>query len=67
MKSSEVQREEAAGWRIELLGGLRVRRGGRTIAHFGTQKAGALLGFLAFEGGREHSREKLAEMLSTLR
>jgi DNA-binding SARP family transcriptional activator len=36
------------GWRIELFGGLRAHQGDRVIAHFPTQRAGALLAYLAY-------------------
>ncbi|HLJ57869.1 MAG TPA: BTAD domain-containing putative transcriptional regulator, partial [Chthonomonadaceae bacterium] len=45
---------------IALLGGLQVRRGDRSIAHFRTHKTGALLAFLAYRRERAHSREMLA-------
>jgi DNA-binding SARP family transcriptional activator len=50
-------------WRIELLGGLRAVGKPGTIARFRTQKTGALLGYLAYHRGREHSREVLTEIL----
>jgi len=34
--------------RIELFGGVRVHRSDRLITRFPTQKAGALVGYLAF-------------------
>ena len=37
-----------AGWRIELLGRLRVTHGDREITRFRTQKTRALLGYLAY-------------------
>ncbi len=49
--------------RIELLGGLRVLAGDRIISRFRTHKAGALLGYLAYHLGRDHSREVLLEIL----
>ena len=49
-------------WRIELLGGLRVRCGARLLAPFGNRKAAALLGYLAAFPG-PHGRESLAETL----
>ncbi len=50
-------------WKIEMLGGLRIV-GERTIHdRFRTQKTGALLGFLAYHRGVEHSREQLADQL----
>src|SRR5437868_13888500 len=50
-------------WRITLLGGLSVGRGGRVITRFNTQKTGALLAYLAFYPRRMHSREVLIELL----
>ncbi|MCC6447012.1 MAG: winged helix-turn-helix domain-containing protein [Armatimonadetes bacterium] len=50
-------------WRIELFGGLRLRRGEQAIARFRTRKAGSLLGYLAYYPDRLHSREFLIEML----
>ena len=59
-------------WHIELLGGLRaVAAAGRGIEHaagpvvsrFRTQKAGALLGYLALYKDRRHPREVLIDLL----
>jgi predicted ATPase/DNA-binding SARP family transcriptional activator len=72
-----IAREEAAvsvmrdgRWRIELLGGLRVTRGGAagqsagaTVARFPTQKTALLLAHLAFYVDREHSRGVLTDLL----
>jgi DNA-binding SARP family transcriptional activator len=52
-----------AHYRIELLGGLRVRCGDRQITRFPTRKAAALLAYLAYYQPRRHSREVLIEML----
>ncbi len=49
-------------WRIELLGGLRVRCGPRFLAPFCNRRAAALLAYLAAHPG-PHGRESLAEML----
>src|SRR5262249_11514632 len=49
--------------RIELLGGLRVRQEQRVITRFRTQKAGALLAYLAYYPHPTHPREILLEML----
>jgi len=49
--------------RVELLGGLRVQQGERTISRFRTQKTAALLAYLAYHLGRDHPREVLAELL----
>lgn len=48
--------------RIELLGGLRVRRGEHVVAHFRTHKTGALLAYLACHRGAQ-PREVLADLL----
>jgi predicted ATPase/DNA-binding SARP family transcriptional activator len=50
-------------WRIVLLGGLRVEGGDRVLTRFRTQKAGVLLGYLAYHLERPHLREQLIEML----
>src|SRR5207237_1346221 len=49
--------------RIELLGGLRVRRGDRVVTQFETRKTAALLAYLAYFPGRSHLREALAEVV----
>jgi len=49
--------------RVELLGGLRVQQGERTITRFRTQKTAALLAYLAYHLDRAHPREVLAELL----
>jgi predicted ATPase/DNA-binding SARP family transcriptional activator len=46
-----------------LFGGLQVRRDGRPVTHFRSDKAQALLAFLAVESARAHRRDALAEML----
>jgi DNA-binding SARP family transcriptional activator len=53
----------AISWRIELLGGLRVEGGGRTVTRFPTQKTAALLGYLAYYRDRAHPREVLTTLL----
>ncbi|HEY3282297.1 MAG TPA: AAA family ATPase [Armatimonadota bacterium] len=50
-------------WRVELLGGLRLRREERVITHFRTRKTGALLAYLAFFQHKPHPREKLIDLL----
>src|SRR5690242_12989392 len=50
-------------WRIEMLGGLRVLRDSQVIERFRTQRAAALLAFLAYFPDKEHSREMLIDML----
>lgn len=49
--------------RIEMLGGLRVRQEERLITRFRTQKAGALLAYLAHHSRHTHPREVLIELL----
>jgi predicted ATPase/DNA-binding SARP family transcriptional activator len=51
------------GWQIYLLGGLRVEQDNRTITRFRTQKAGALLAYLAYHRHRAHLRDQLVELL----
>jgi DNA-binding SARP family transcriptional activator len=48
-------------WRIELLGGLRVQHGDRLLTRFPTQKAGALLAYLAYYRQHPHPRDRLTE------
>ncbi len=43
-----------APWRITLFGGLRVEQGDRVITRFRTQKAGALLAYLAYHCQQAH-------------
>jgi DNA-binding SARP family transcriptional activator len=50
-------------WQIYLLGGLQVERNDRTITRFRTQKAGALLAYLAYHRHRSHLRDQLVELL----
>ena len=49
-------------WRIELLGGLRARRGDNVVTRFRTHKTGALLAYLAFYHRSSHPREELIEL-----
>jgi hypothetical protein len=49
-------------WRLEMLGGLRLRRGEQTLTRFRTQKTGGLLAYLMYYGERAYSREILCEM-----
>src|SRR5687768_15331048 len=49
--------------RVELLGGLRVQVQERIITRFRTQKAAALLAYLAYYRERSHPREILIELL----
>jgi DNA-binding SARP family transcriptional activator len=50
-------------WQIDLLGGLRVRRGERTLPPVTPRNAAALLAFLACFPDRPHSRDELADLL----
>jgi DNA-binding SARP family transcriptional activator len=50
-------------WQIELLGGLRLSRSGRSITHFRTRKTGVLLAYLASCSDRTHPRDELVELL----
>jgi DNA-binding SARP family transcriptional activator len=52
-----------AGWRIELMGWLRAVRGDCVVQRFRSQKAGALLAYLAYFRHRSHPREALIELL----
>lgn len=50
-------------WKIELLGGLRLHQGGRSISRFRTYKTGVLLAYLVYYPHRSHPREELTELL----
>src|SRR5258708_6117500 len=50
-------------WRIEMLGGLRLRQGSRTITRFQTEKTGALLAWLALSPHHPLARLEINEML----
>lgn len=50
-------------WRIDMFGGLRARRGSKTLDRFQTQKTGALLAYLAFYPHRRHLREEMIDLL----
>src|SRR5262245_15396278 len=50
-------------YRIELLGGLRVRLGESMVTQFETRKTAALLAYLAYFSDRSHLREVLVEVL----
>ncbi len=50
-------------WQIALLGGLRAEREGVVVAHFRSQKIGALLAYLALFSERVHVREEVAGLL----
>ncbi len=49
--------------RIDMLGGMRVRQGERTITRFRTHKTGALLAYLAYHRNRSAARDTLIEIL----
>lgn len=60
-----METEDAAStpqWRIELFGGLSVRHADGSSALLRSQKAGALLAYLAFHSERPHPREKMADL-----
>lgn len=48
---------------MELLGGLRLHGGGRTVTEFETRKIASLLAYLGFHGSRPITRERLAGLL----
>lgn len=48
-------------WRIELLGGLRVRQEEQSVERFRRGKEGSLLAYLAFYPKQSHGREQLAD------
>ena len=48
-------------WNIELLGGLRLTQGDRTVTRFRTQTTAALLAYLALYSDRTHGREALMD------
>lgn len=50
-------------WHIELLSGLRAYQDERQVIRFRTQKAGALLAYLAYRVGQHFTREMLVTML----
>src|SRR6476646_8895959 len=50
-------------WTVQLLGGLRARRGDQEIARFSTQKNAMLLAYLAYYRHQQHPREVLLELL----
>jgi DNA-binding SARP family transcriptional activator len=50
-------------WTIYLLGQMRAQQGARSIQRFRTQRARALLAYLAYYLGRAHNREILIDML----
>src|SRR5215475_12617690 len=49
-------------YRIEMFGGLRVRRRSQLITRFPTYKTGALLAYLAYHKHHSHPREVLTEL-----
>src|SRR5690349_16502120 len=50
-------------WQIELFGWLRASLGDRIVSRFRTQKAAALLAYLAHHREHSHPREQLIELL----
>jgi predicted ATPase/DNA-binding SARP family transcriptional activator len=50
-------------WRIQLLGGLQVRRGDRVLAGLQRQQPALLLAYLAFHAPSPRSRDTLADLL----
>jgi predicted ATPase len=52
-----------AGWRIEMLGGLRAVSDQTVVTHFESRKTAALLAYLALHPERVHPREELAALL----
>ena len=52
-----------AGWRIELLGGLRATKGECVVTHFESRKTAALLACLALRPERRFPREELAALI----
>ena len=48
---------------IRLLGGFEVRRDGEVVSGFESQKARALLAYLALQAGERVPRERLASLL----
>jgi predicted ATPase/DNA-binding SARP family transcriptional activator len=50
-------------WRIEMLGGLRLRRGPRIITSFQSRQTGLLLAYLVCHSARAHPREELIDRL----
>ena len=50
-------------WRIEMMGGLRLIYGNKTLTHFKSQKVAGLVAYLAFYSSRRHTREELQLLL----
>jgi predicted ATPase/DNA-binding SARP family transcriptional activator len=59
----EQELSEETGWRIELLGGLRLWHNGKELKAFQHRKAGALLAYLAYYKDQSHDRDTLIGML----
>ena len=53
----------AERWRIELLGGLHVRRGDRALSGLQRQQPAVLLAYLAYHCPANRSRDALAQLL----
>ena len=63
-KPTEMTRGHAtAVWRVQLLGGLQVRRGDVSLTNLSSRSVGALLARLALYPQRNHAREELVELL----
>jgi DNA-binding SARP family transcriptional activator len=58
-----MRRDVETGWRIYLLGELRVEGCGRILTRFRTQKAAVLLAYLAYYLGRPRHRDSLVDLL----
>ncbi len=57
------ERMDCERWKIEMLGGLCVRKGDQVIERFPTRKSASLLVYLALFTGQSHPREVLMERL----
>jgi predicted ATPase/DNA-binding SARP family transcriptional activator len=54
---------DTGAWQIEMLGGMRARRGSSVVERFQTQKTAAVLAMLAYQPNRRRSREELIDLL----
>ena len=63
MSAEPSPANQAATWRIELLGQLRATSGDRVITQFGSRKVAALLARLALFPKRAQGREELIDLL----
>src|SRR5438876_2229748 len=62
-RAEATERAMDRGWRIELLGELRARRGDQIVTRFPKQLAASLLAYLACHPQHPHTREALLEAL----